>query len=100
MPDPITPYRNAADFYMVYEYAEDDLGSRKEIVEALGVSNNDIKRLKNSARKSAPIRSVKRKRLISEKSVFEKCGPERGVRLAVPSWPNGAWVKQLGLNHC
>ena len=61
MPDPITPFwlngrrdRNAADFYMVYEYAEDDLGSRKEIVEALGVSNNDIKRLKNSANNLAP----------------------------------------------
>jgi hypothetical protein len=47
--------RNAADFYMVYEYAKDDLGCRKKIVEALGVSDNDINRFKNSANNLAPI---------------------------------------------
>jgi hypothetical protein len=41
--------RNAADFYMVYEYAEDDLGGRKAIVAALGVTDNDTTRLRNSA---------------------------------------------------
>ena len=46
--------RNAADFYMVYEYAEDDLGGRKVIVAALGVTDNDIKRLRNSANNLAP----------------------------------------------
>lgn len=46
--------RNAADFYMVYEYAEDDLGGRKAIVEALGASDNDITRLRNSANNLAP----------------------------------------------
>lgn len=46
--------RNAADFYMVYEYAEDDLGGLKVIVEALEVSDNDVKRLKNSANNLAP----------------------------------------------
>ncbi len=46
--------RNAADFYMVYEYAEDDLGGRKAIVEALGVTDNDITRLRSSANNLAP----------------------------------------------
>lgn len=46
--------RNAADFYMVYEYAEDDLGGRKAIIAALGVTDNDITRLKNSANNLAP----------------------------------------------
>ena len=46
--------RNAADFYMVYEYAEDDLGGRKAIVIALGVTDNDITRLRNSANNIAP----------------------------------------------
>ncbi|MBI5197151.1 MAG: hypothetical protein HZA19_00930 [Nitrospirae bacterium] len=46
--------RNAADFYMVYEYAEGDLGGSKAIVEALGVTNNDITRLRKSANNLAP----------------------------------------------
>lgn len=46
--------RNAADFYMVYEYAEDDLGGRKAIVETLGVTDSDITRLRNSANNLAP----------------------------------------------
>jgi hypothetical protein len=46
--------RNAADFYMVYEYAEDDLGGRKATVAALGVTDNDITRLRNSANNLAP----------------------------------------------
>src|SRR5882762_8862214 len=58
-----------------------------------------LNRLKNSARKSAPTRSVTLKRLMSEKSVFTKPGPESGVREAVPNSPTGAWVKQAGLNH-
>jgi hypothetical protein len=46
--------RNAADFYMIYEYAEDDLGGRSAIVKTLGVSDNDIKRLRGSANNLAP----------------------------------------------
>jgi hypothetical protein len=46
--------RNAADFYMVYEYAEDGLGGRKAIVAALGVTDNDIGKLKSSANNLAP----------------------------------------------
>lgn len=41
--------QNAADFYMVYEYAEDDLGGKDAIVKALGVSYTDIRRLRGSA---------------------------------------------------
>src|SRR6266481_4043081 len=40
-----------------------------------------------------------RKCLITEKSVFTKPGPERGVREAVPNSPTGAWVKHDVLNH-
>ncbi len=47
--------RNAADFYMIYEYAEDDLGGRNAIVAALGVTDNDIKRLRSSTNNLAPI---------------------------------------------
>ena len=39
---------------MVYEYAEDDLRGRKAIVAALGVTDNDITRLRNSANNLAP----------------------------------------------
>jgi len=46
--------RNSADFYMIYEYAEEDLGGRKAIVETLGVTDNDITRLRNSANNLAP----------------------------------------------
>src|SRR4029453_1926832 len=46
--------RNAADFSMVYEYAEDDLGGRKAIVAALGGTDNDIPRLRTSANNLAP----------------------------------------------
>lgn len=46
--------RNAADFYMIYEYAEDDLGGRGAIVNTLGVSDNDITRLRMSANNLAP----------------------------------------------
>jgi hypothetical protein len=46
--------RNAADFYMIYEYAEDDLGGRNAIVRALGVSDNDITRLTKSANTLGP----------------------------------------------
>lgn len=46
--------RNAADFYMIYEYAEDDLGGRSAIAKALGVSDNDITKLRGSANNLAP----------------------------------------------
>lgn len=46
--------RNAADFYMVYEYAKDDLGGDKAIVAALGVTRKDITRLSSSANNLAP----------------------------------------------
>src|ERR1700732_4757397 len=63
-----------------------------------------LKRLKNSARKSRPMRSVNRKRLINEKSVFTKFGPETGAREAFPRPPTipeavPAGTKQLVLNH-
>ncbi len=47
--------RNAADFYMIYEYAEKDFQGRKGIVEALRVTDNDLERLKSSANNLAPI---------------------------------------------
>jgi len=46
--------RSAADFYMVYEYAEKDFGGRKNIITTLQVSNNDLTRLTNSANNVAP----------------------------------------------
>lgn len=46
--------QNAADFYMIYEYAEDDLGDRAAIVGALGVSCTDIRRLTGSANNLTP----------------------------------------------
>jgi hypothetical protein len=46
--------RNSADFYMIYEYAEEDLGGRKAIIETLGVTGNDITRLRTSANNLAP----------------------------------------------
>ena len=46
--------RNAADFYMVYEYAKDDLRGDKAIVAALGVTGKDITRLGTSANNLAP----------------------------------------------
>lgn len=46
--------RNAADFYMMYEYAKADLGGRKAIVATLGVAGNDITRLTKSANNLAP----------------------------------------------
>jgi hypothetical protein len=41
--------RNAADFFMIYEYAQKDFAGRTGIVAALGVTDNDIGRLRNSA---------------------------------------------------
>src|SRR5207253_10142424 len=66
---------------------------------AEGVSNcASLKRLKISARKSSPMFSQgSAKRLITEKSVFTKFGPEIGARLAVPSSPSGAVAKAQGL---
>jgi hypothetical protein len=46
--------RNSADFYMIYEYAEEDLKGRKAIVETLGVTDSDITRLRSSANNLAP----------------------------------------------
>jgi hypothetical protein len=46
--------RNAADFYIIYEYAEEDFAGRKAIVATLGFTNNDITRLRNSANNLAP----------------------------------------------
>lgn len=47
--------RNAADFYMMYEYAESDLGGRKGIVKVLDVSDSDIATLKSSANNLTPL---------------------------------------------
>src|SRR5690348_9162462 len=55
--------------------------------------------LKNSARKSNPSCSRKRKCLIRDKSVFTKRGPDIGVRGALPSSPSGATIKAHGLNQ-
>lgn len=46
--------RNAADFYMVYEYAKNDLEGDKAITAALGVAGKDITRLTSSANNLAP----------------------------------------------
>lgn len=46
--------RNSADFFMIYEYAEKDLGGQNSIVATLGVTNNDIERLTRSANNLAP----------------------------------------------
>src|SRR5882724_1257635 len=63
-----------------------------------------LKRLKNSARKSSPTRSVTTNVLMNERSVFTKLGPEIGAREAFPSPPTipeavPAGTKQLVLNH-
>jgi len=47
--------RNAADFYMIYEYAEKEFSGPKGIKASLGISKNDIKRLKGSANNLAPV---------------------------------------------
>lgn len=47
--------RNAADLYMVYEYAEDDLGGPKAIVGALGISDKEVTKLRRSANNLAPL---------------------------------------------
>ena len=46
--------RNSADFYMIYEYAEEDLGGRKTIAAALGVTDKDIAKLRKSANNLTP----------------------------------------------
>src|ERR1700693_5641537 len=58
-----------------------------------------LKRLKNSARKSSPTLSVRTNRLMREKSVFTKSGPESGLRFAVPNSPAAAGVKQPVLKN-
>ena len=64
-----------------------------------GVSNCAwLKRLKNSARKSNPIFSHgSAKRLMTEKSVFTKPGPDIGAREVVPNSPVGGATKAQGL---
>jgi len=46
--------RNSADFYMIYEYAEQDLGGRNNIAATLGIADDDITRLRRSANNLAP----------------------------------------------
>jgi hypothetical protein len=46
--------RNAADFYMISEYAEEDFAGRKAIVADLGVTDSEIRRLRKSANNLAP----------------------------------------------
>lgn len=46
--------RNAADFFMIYEYAEQDFGGPKGIATELGISDNDLSRLRSSANNLAP----------------------------------------------
>ena len=47
--------RNAADFYMIYEFAKKEFSGPKGITAALGISKNDMDRLKQSANNLAPI---------------------------------------------
>ena len=46
--------RNAADFYMVYEYAVMDFGDKKKVTAALDVTEKDLQRLKSSTNNLAP----------------------------------------------
>jgi hypothetical protein len=46
--------RNAADFYMIYEYAVADFGDEKAIVNALGVTHSNLKKLRSSANNLTP----------------------------------------------
>jgi hypothetical protein len=39
---------------MIYEYAEEDFAGRKAIVAGMGITDNDITRLRNSANNLAP----------------------------------------------
>jgi hypothetical protein len=48
------PNRTAADFYMIYEFAEKAFGGSKNIRDALGLSTNSQKRLTNSANNLSP----------------------------------------------
>lgn len=47
--------RTAADFYMIYEYAEREFGGRKGIRNALGLSDKSQSRLTNSANNLSPL---------------------------------------------
>ena len=47
--------RTAAEFYMIYEYAEKEFAGLEGIAENLGVSKNSIKSLRNSANNVAPM---------------------------------------------
>src|ERR1700683_4087112 len=59
-----------------------------------------LNRLKNSVRKSSRIPSRgSAKCLMTEKSVFTKPGPERGVRFAFPSSPAAGCAKHEALNQ-
>lgn len=46
--------RNAADFYMIYEYAKKEFGKDAAIVAALSITGNDLTRLRSSANNLAP----------------------------------------------
>src|SRR5208283_1272803 len=59
-----------------------------------------LNRLNISTRKSSPIFSLgKANRLMIEKSVFTKSGPESGARDVSPSSPAGGAAKAQGLNQ-
>jgi hypothetical protein len=47
--------RNAADVYMVYEYAEQDFHGRNAVVAALGVTLKQVRTLRASANNLAPL---------------------------------------------
>jgi hypothetical protein len=47
--------RTAADFYMIYEYAEREFGGRKGIRDALGLSDKSQSRLTSSANNVSPL---------------------------------------------
>ena len=47
--------RTAADFYMIHEYAERDLGGEQGITAALGISANEQERLTRSANNLSPL---------------------------------------------
>jgi hypothetical protein len=49
------PNRNAADFYMIHEYAKHDLGGAEGIRAALGITRNQQERLTQSANNLSPM---------------------------------------------
>lgn len=54
--------RTAADYYMIHEYAQGELGGTKGVRDALGISDNAQKKLTASANNLSPLRRPSRER--------------------------------------